>query len=153
MLPASNFPGTWAGCLVEILQNILSFIVFLGLDFLETLLCIIYRCLDAFFEGKSPHCYCERRTDGEEENELSETLHGRKNLFRQMGFLGYPRKGKECDKITSDHQHQLVNRWSDCGCESCVSWMKAGDKKLHFVVKEPSQGNFDTTFVYPNHNS
>lgn len=149
MLPASNFPGKWAGYLVEILHVILSFIVFLGLDFLETLLCIMYRCLDEFFEGKAPHCYCEKRTAGEEENELSETLYGRKNLFGQMRFPGNPRRGKECDKVTSDHQHQLVNRWSDCGCESCVSWMKAGDQKLHFVVKEPSQGDFNTTFLWP----
>lgn len=109
----------------------------------------MYRCLDEFFEGKAPHCYCEKRTDGEEENEQSETLCGRKNLFGQMRFPGNPRRGKECDKVTSDHQHQLVNRWSDCGCESCVSWMKAGDQKLHFVVKEPSQGDFNTTFLWP----
>jgi hypothetical protein len=35
----------------------------------------------------------------------------------------------------------VVNRWSDCGCESCVSWMNNGDEKLHVIVREPSKGN------------
>ncbi|KAI9093694.1 hypothetical protein K1719_027143 [Acacia pycnantha] len=30
-----------------------------------------------------------------------------------------------------------VNSWSDCGCESCLSWVSDGDHKLHFVVNEP----------------
>lgn len=145
MLPAaSSFPRKWARTCAEYFHNALSFVVFLFLDLLETVLCVVYRYLDEFFEGKSPRCYCEHREQegnegGVEENEVSETLYGRKNLFRQMKFPGFARKRKESEKIGS---HERVNRWSDCGCESCISWMKTDEQKLHVVVKEPSQGNF-----------
>lgn len=34
-----------------------------------------------------------------------------------------------------------MNRWSDCGCDSCLSWVNDGSEyKLHFVVKEPLLG-------------
>lgn len=75
----------------------------------------------------------------ERESEVSETLHGRKNLFREMGFLGFPRK-LEGLKENGGGKGVAESRWSDCGCESCVSWMSNGDRRLHVVVKEPSKG-------------
>lgn len=51
-----------------------------------------------------------------------------------MGFLNFPRKLKDSEKITGGSGK--VNRWSDCGCDSCVAWLKNGEQKLHFVAKE-----------------
>ncbi|KAL5834903.1 hypothetical protein ACOSQ4_014400 [Xanthoceras sorbifolium] len=143
-MPAITFPGIWARKCATNVHAFLSSIIFLFLDFIDTLLCFIYRYLDEFFEGKAPHCYCKKRREqvGEEEIELSETLYGRKSVFRR--FLGFTRKWKECEKTGGV---QRKNRWSDCGCESCVSWMKNDEKKLHVVVREPSQGN-DTFMVH-----
>ena len=67
------------------------------------------------------------------ESQVSETLYGRRNVFREMGLLGIPRKlGKIGGGVVG-------NRWSDCGCESCVSWTSNGDQRLH-VVRESSRG-------------
>ncbi|XP_020534326.1 probable lysophospholipase BODYGUARD 4 isoform X4 [Jatropha curcas] len=122
-----------------IILSAVSFIVFLFLDFLEIICCIIYRYLDEFFEGKAYPCYCENR-GLKEESELSETLHKRKNVFRQMGFLGFARKWENCKKPTGDGGGLIAaNQWSDCGCESCTSWIKdGGGQNLHVVVREPS---------------
>ncbi|KDP39631.1 hypothetical protein JCGZ_02651 [Jatropha curcas] len=124
-----------------IILSAVSFIVFLFLDFLEIICCIIYRYLDEFFEGKAYPCYCENR-GLKEESELSETLHKRKNVFRQMGFLGFARKWENCKKPTGDGGGLIAaNQWSDCGCESCTSWIKdGGGQNLHVVVREPSGG-------------
>ncbi|KAK0599265.1 hypothetical protein LWI29_003733 [Acer saccharum] len=146
MPAATTFPGKWARKCATNFHTALSSIVFLFLDFLETLLCVIFRYLDEFFEGNPPHCYCdqkksrEQKLGEEEKNELSETLYGRKNVFRKMGFLGFARKYEECKK-TSGGQLKNMNRWSDCVCESCVSWTMNDDNKLHVVVKEPSQAS------------
>ncbi|KAI3693682.1 hypothetical protein L1987_76631 [Smallanthus sonchifolius] len=100
-------------------------------------MCIFYRHIDEFLEGKSSPCYCQSQNqtkDFEERNNgISDTLFGRKNVFREMGFLGNtPRKSTSNDLGKT--------RWSDCGCESCVSWMNnGGDQKLHVVVKNPSK--------------
>ncbi|XP_062166082.1 probable lysophospholipase BODYGUARD 4 isoform X3 [Alnus glutinosa] len=86
-------------------------------------------------------CYCGKRIrrelihDGE--GEMSETLYTRKNVFREMGFPGFATKRK--DSINRSGGGVVVNRWSDCGCESCVSWMNNGDEKLHVIVREPSK--------------
>ncbi|XWS42738.1 hypothetical protein CRYUN_Cryun16bG0039900 [Craigia yunnanensis] len=58
-----------------------------------------------------------------------------------MGFLRFARKweyGKERDGYGGEGG--FVNRWSDCGRESCVSWMKKGNhKKLHVVMRKLPQ--------------
>lgn len=68
----------------------------------------------------------------------------RKNTFREMGFLHFGRKRED-----SKRKHGRgaggagsVNRWSDWGCESCLSWVNDGSdyNKLHFVEKEPLLG-------------
>lgn len=38
------------------------------------------------------------------------------------------------------------NRWSDCGCSSCVDGMENGNQKLYVAVREPPRGNFLTTY-------
>ncbi|XVF56780.1 hypothetical protein PTKIN_Ptkin06aG0147600 [Pterospermum kingtungense] len=109
----ANLLGKWTRKSGTILLDGITFLVFLFLGFLDAVLCVIYKLLDEFFEGKPSNtpCHCRRKRGGNddgEEKELSET----------------------------------VNRWSDCGCESCVSWMKKGnDQKLHFVVRELPQAS------------
>lgn len=134
-VPAST--RKWATKCASTFHIVLSSIVFLFLDCLETVLCLLFRYLDDYFEGKPSCCYCEN-TREVEDDEVSETLCGRSNVFREMGFLQFARKW---DEGRSKKVGGLVtNRWSDCGCESCVSWMKNGDQKLYVVVNEPSHG-------------
>lgn len=63
-----------------------------------------------------------------------------------MGFLRFPRKWDDSKK-TGIVDHEVMknsHRWSDCGCESCVSWMnncvQDDEQKLHVQIKEPLQG-------------
>ncbi|KAF2288142.1 hypothetical protein GH714_004637 [Hevea brasiliensis] len=57
-----------------------------------------------------------------------------------MRFLGFARKWENRKKAFGGGDGITV--WSDCGCESCVSWMKdGGGQNLHVVVKEPSTGD------------
>ncbi|KAJ7976460.1 Alpha/beta hydrolase fold [Quillaja saponaria] len=145
-LPMSSavFSGKWLRKSAGKLISIITFTVFFILDFLDAVFCIIYRYLDECLEGKTSPCYCGNRgqqgnnvIDGEE-GELSETLYGRKNIFREMGFLKFPRKWENSQKRCCGGE-KMVNRWSDCGCNSCVSWVKSnGDHRLHLIVKEPS---------------
>ncbi|KAK6151419.1 hypothetical protein DH2020_014054 [Rehmannia glutinosa] len=125
----------------ETLISVASAIVFFVLDILDVIMCVFFIFLDEFLEGKSSTCYCIGREEKKEdsngadgENGLSETLYGRKNVFRDMGLLRisrfWNREGAFC-------VGKKGNRWSDCGCESCVSWMSNGsDFKLHVVVNE-----------------
>ncbi|KAK6232728.1 hypothetical protein SCA6_002801 [Theobroma cacao] len=132
-----------------ILLDAITFFVFLFLDLLDAILCVVYKFLDEFFEGKASPCYCVKKGEqsadcADGERDLSETLYGRKNVFREMGFLGFARKREYRKKRDGfGGGGRLVNRWSDCGCESCVSWMKNGCQKLHVVVKELPQVESD----------
>ncbi|XP_006286507.2 probable lysophospholipase BODYGUARD 4 isoform X1 [Capsella rubella] len=117
-----------------------SSIVFFFFDLIDAVLCIVYEFVDEILEGKSRGCYCKTsplHTTGE--NECSETLFRRKNIFREMWFLGYARKFKSklSQKMRKSKIHEsVVNRWSDCGCQSCNSWTKNEDENLHVVVKD-----------------
>ncbi|KAH7513168.1 hypothetical protein FEM48_Zijuj12G0167900 [Ziziphus jujuba var. spinosa] len=53
-----------------------------------------------------------------------------------MGFLGFGRKWENSQKSGGG---EMVNRWSDCRCETCLSWLNDGEHKLHVFVREPSQ--------------
>ncbi|XP_021667894.2 probable lysophospholipase BODYGUARD 4 isoform X2 [Hevea brasiliensis] len=150
----SSLVGKWTTKSAATVISATSFIVFLIFDFLEVIFCIIYRYLDEFFEGKAYRCYCGDRGElqgsvgDDRESELSETLYGRNNVFRQMRFLGFARKWENRKKAFGGGGGITV--WSDCGCESCVSWMKdGGGQNLHVVVKEPSTGD-PTKTVFPN---
>ncbi|OAY44452.1 probable lysophospholipase BODYGUARD 4 [Manihot esculenta] len=136
------FVGKWARKSVSTAISATSFIVFLIFDFLDIVFCIIYRYLDKLFEGKPSPCYCgdrreiQRSMGDDEDSELSETLYGRTNVFRQIRFLGFGRNSENRKKSFGGGSG--IRIWSDCGCESCVSWMKDGGQNLHVVVKEPS---------------
>ncbi|KAK9048864.1 hypothetical protein SSX86_032168 [Deinandra increscens subsp. villosa] len=129
----------------DLLLYIINPLVFFFLDFLDFTLCIFYGYIDKILEGKSTPCCCRtqnRTNDFEKRNNgVSDTLFCRKNVFREMGFLG--RKFVE-DSMKTRSNDLEKTRWSDCGCESCVSWMKnGGGQKLHVVVKDPLKGNQD----------
>ncbi|XVE90250.1 hypothetical protein DITRI_Ditri20bG0063800 [Diplodiscus trichospermus] len=145
-----------------------KFLVFSYLDFLDFLFCVIYKCLDVFIEGKVSPCYCtskkminengsNEKLEGNEEIGMSETLHGRKKkLMELIVLLQFVEKlMKRKKEIEADcsyrnqkngvvHNHRLKNRWSDCGCDSCISWMKTDDPKLHVVVKQASNSQDDS---------
>ncbi|PON85924.1 Alpha/beta hydrolase fold [Trema orientale] len=164
-MPPAIFSGKWPLNPATKLLSALSFLVFLVLDFLDTILCLVYRFIDEFFEGQSSMCYCrnreEKRGSGmeddedegededEDEGELSETLFGRKNVFREMGFLGFSGKLENSKKRESG---EMGSRWSDCGCESCLSWMTNGDHKLHCCIREPSNETLKETNEKPAEN-
>ncbi|GFZ09395.1 alpha/beta-Hydrolases superfamily protein [Actinidia rufa] len=139
------FSGKWPRKTADFLVSAISRIVFLFLDFLDIVLCFFYRFVDEFFEGKANPCYCHNREEqgkglgDERESEVSETLYGRRNVFREMGLFRIPRKLEGLVKIGGGI---VGNRWSDCSCESCVSWTSDGDQRLHVVVREPSRATF-----------
>ncbi|XP_018724662.2 probable lysophospholipase BODYGUARD 4 [Eucalyptus grandis] len=75
---------------------------------------------------------------GDGESEVSESLYGRRNVFREMGMLRWVERWDlygSAGKVVMNHRR----RWSDCGCESCVSWASNDALKLHVVVQEPLQ--------------
>lgn len=77
------------------------------------------------------------------EIQVSESLYRRKNPFRETGFLGFPRQFLDSKK-KGICDGAVMNRWSDCGCESCVSWINCRDHKLHVEVRETSsQGRIE----------
>ncbi|KAL3026668.1 hypothetical protein AAZX31_03G006600 [Glycine max] len=138
----------WLTNCVQALTSILCCVVFLMFDFLDAVFCVIYRFLDERVEGEASPCCCsnremlKRRMNVTDDDGLSDSLYERKNTFREMGFLQF---GRKCEDSNSKHGGggaRSVNRWSDCGCDSCLSWVNEGsDYKLHFVVKEPLLAN------------
>lgn len=134
----------------------LSSIVFFFLDLIDAILCVVYKFVDEILEGKSRDCYCTASAASQIqttcENELSETLFRRRHIFQEMWFLGFARKFKS--KLSREMKiseiHESVNRWSDCGCQSCNSWTKNEDGNLHVVVKDstsPGQFYFSAPLV------
>ncbi|XP_023526531.1 probable lysophospholipase BODYGUARD 4 [Cucurbita pepo subsp. pepo] len=125
------------------LLDFVNFTVFLFLDFLDAILCVIYRYIDQFLEGKTTACYCGSRgeergnADGDGENELSETLCGRRNVFRRIALVGFSGSCKDSEKMNNG---SAWNRWSDCGCSSCVDGMENRNQKLYVAVREPPRG-------------
>ncbi|KAJ8491545.1 hypothetical protein OPV22_013266 [Ensete ventricosum] len=141
----------------DVVISAVSLLVFVLLDLLDFILCYFYRFLDVILEGNPVPCYCqkrgrEERSDGEGGGgggggggeEVSETLHGRRNLFREMGFFPF---WKAASAGEEERGELRSPRWSDCSCISCLSWQEKGQDKLHLAVMEPSQGRkkeFDT---------
>ncbi|XVE90249.1 hypothetical protein DITRI_Ditri20bG0063700 [Diplodiscus trichospermus] len=137
-----------------------NFVVFSYLDFLDSVFCVIYKYLDEFFEGKASPCYCTGKKminengsngkfGGNEDIGMSETLHGRKKKLKELISLIQfvenllnKKKGFEADYCFRNQKkaaiHRLGHRWSDCGCDSCISWMKSDDPMLHVAVEEAS---------------
>ncbi|XVF42660.1 hypothetical protein PTKIN_Ptkin01aG0382500 [Pterospermum kingtungense] len=145
-----------------------NFVVFSYLDFLDSVFCVIYKYLDEFFEGKASPCYCTSTSTstskkmiengsngkswdigGNQEIGMSETLLGRQKKLKELiviiefvDKLLSKRKGVGAGHCSQKPKNggvpRLGNRWSECGCESCISWIKTDDPKLHVVVKEAS---------------
>ncbi|KAJ4972419.1 hypothetical protein NE237_005518 [Protea cynaroides] len=134
------FAHKWSQEAVRSLTSAIGFIVFALLDLLDFILCIFYCFIDGLVEVNTSSCYCQDRgaqranVNGDKEAEISETLYRRKSIFRGLGFPKLRVKREDSIKRGS----LVVNRWSDCNCESCVSWQLNGDEKLHVVVREPS---------------
>lgn len=138
----------------EILLRAVNASVFLFLDLLDSVLCVLYCVLDWLFEGRVSSCYCTIREQcdivgGLEDDKamVSETLHGRDNVFRRLGIVRCVRNilGSRKRRDTGcGGGHKMLTRWSDCGCDSCAAWMNNSREKLHIAVKEPSSGNFSS---------
>lgn len=131
------FPSNWARKSGKTIHSALSFIIFFFFDLIDAILCIFYEFVDDVLEGNSRGCYCTEaalHTTGE--NEFSETLFRRRNIFREMWFLRFARKFKFPRKMRKSKIHESVNRWSDCGCQSCKSWTKNEDGNLHVVIRD-----------------
>ncbi|XP_004249369.1 probable lysophospholipase BODYGUARD 4 [Solanum lycopersicum] len=133
-----NFSEKWLQITSEILISSASAVVFLFLDLLDAIFCVFFKLIDEFFEGESSGCYCsiENEEESDCDNELSNTLHKRRNLFRGIGFRR---------NFSSRRKLNENVRWSDCSCENCISWMGniAGELKLHVVVKEIQPVNLE----------
>ncbi|KZV16475.1 hypothetical protein F511_10087 [Dorcoceras hygrometricum] len=138
-------PEEWIPKVSEITISVISAAVFFVLDFLDAIMCVFFRFFDRFLEGQSSTCYCMKwgmiQENSEDflqllwENELSESLHGRRNFFRDMGLRG---NSSFSSKKEGPCVGDVKNRWSDCGCESCISWINNGSSgsRLHVIVKE-----------------
>ncbi|XP_028766862.1 probable lysophospholipase BODYGUARD 4 [Neltuma alba] len=153
----ADFSAKWLTKPAEKLVSVITSIVFLFLDFLDTLFCLIYKYLDEYIEGEAFTSCCgnrgrrEENTKDDQDGELSDTLYRRQNLFREMGFLRIERKLKDSETKCSEGRWSM-NRWSDCGCESCLSWVSDGDHKLHFVVNESSVATDENCKGMPSEN-
>ncbi|KAL0346055.1 UNVERIFIED_CONTAM: putative lysophospholipase BODYGUARD 4 [Sesamum radiatum] len=154
---AARLPGKWVSRISETVICLASAIVFFFLDILDVLMCVFFRAFDEFLEGKSSSCYCMERggTQEEEKRDLdsvgvdgecepSESLRGRKNVFREMGLLRF--SPRIWSREGAFRVGKRRNRWSDCGCESCLSWMSSGsDSRLHVVVKEQQRARLENS--------
>ncbi|CAJ2671957.1 unnamed protein product [Trifolium pratense] len=142
-LAVSSSPKKWMSNCVRVLNSFICYLVFIIFDLLDAVLCIIYRYLDERIEGVTSPCCCskwERQEKkimmNDEDDDISDSLYERKSMFRKMGLLQFGRKREDSNGKCGGRK---VNCWSDCGCESCLSWVNGSDDdyKLHFVVKEP----------------
>ncbi|KAI3883757.1 hypothetical protein MKW92_011910 [Papaver armeniacum] len=143
----SMITSKWLRIAVNTIVPAISYIVFAFFDLLDMFLCLFYRLIDGLIERNINPCYCKNsRTqnksvngESEENNELSETLYERKNIFRDLGF---PKLAAASDEGSIKKAGFLMvkNRWSDCNCVSCLSWQQCEDHNLHVVIKEPSAG-------------
>ncbi|EFH48038.1 hypothetical protein ARALYDRAFT_326200 [Arabidopsis lyrata subsp. lyrata] len=139
---------------ISVINGAPSWAVFFFFYLLDAFLCIVFRFLDEVMEEKLESCHCknpQEKTDFAGYEFLSETLYRRRNVFRQAGFLRFAKKLPEITKkigivtflrkflfsqTMKKVSHEVANRWSDCGCKTCVSWTNSD--KLNVIVKQPS---------------
>ncbi|KAI0498185.1 hypothetical protein KFK09_021426 [Dendrobium nobile] len=140
-----------------------SLIVFALLDLLDFALCFIYRFLDSVLEENPIPCYCRSRGGEEEGDEISETLYGRRNEFRDqiLGLFSATGRSDDDDDEKEKEKKEAGRRsprWSDCNCESCVScaswqnWQGMGKETLHLVIKEPTRAETRQDGTYETEN-
>lgn len=137
MLTPPTFPKRALSALI----SAISLVVFAFLDLLDLLLCYVYRILDGILEERPSRCYCSKKSgkEGSLDEEISETLHERENVFRGKFVLGLR---TDDDKVNNGGSGlRKHGRWSDCCCQSCISWQgKREGKLLHVVTNSPNQG-------------
>ncbi|CAN6479803.1 unnamed protein product [Victoria cruziana] len=142
---------TLARQIADSLSSIATIAVFALLDIVDALLCYIYALLDALFEGKAGTavpCYCYENPERTEQScRTSETLHDRGNRWRKLltgaeEFLGLKNRstgkggGKEAPVKKGGGSTAKGSRWSDCNCESCISWERKDGGQLHVVTEK-----------------
>ncbi|KAI3844303.1 hypothetical protein MKX03_032195 [Papaver bracteatum] len=74
---------------------------------------------------------------------VKNTLNSRRLFTKEKTFLEIwvffeSTKENEEGLIKKEGSVMVKNRWSDCKCESCLSWQKFEDQNLHVAVKQPS---------------
>ncbi|CAF1887790.1 hypothetical protein YC2023_014289 [Brassica napus] len=154
MMIASSFPKKCISCHQlgsPTSATAPTWTVFFLLDILDDFLGIVFRFLDQIMEEKPESCHCINPQDFagyeflSDHQHLSATLYRRRNIFRQAGFLRFARQLPEITKKIGIFTflrsflfpaREVANRWSDCGCKSCVSWTNTD--KLNVIVKQPS---------------
>ncbi|RDX75383.1 putative lysophospholipase BODYGUARD 4, partial [Mucuna pruriens] len=157
MSPALSSPKWLTNC-AGALNALLCCVVFLVFDLLDAVFCVIYGFLDERIEGEVSPCCCsnwerQKRKMNVTDDGISDSLYERKNSFREMRFLQFGRKRQDSNRKHGRGARRSVNRWSDCGCESCLSWVNDGsDYKLHFVVKEPLLATGENSRGHPSEN-
>lgn len=143
-----TFPGvsprSWQERASRCLISALSLLVFAFLDLVDFVLCYVYWFVDGILEENPIPCYCWNRREKQgspdgvgEEEEVSDTLYERRNLFRENGLVCFGGRSSEKEEKGGSRSR---SRWSDCGCESCVSWLGKEVEKLYLMLREPSQG-------------
>ncbi|KAG8478843.1 hypothetical protein CXB51_028669 [Gossypium anomalum] len=167
----STFLGKWRRKCAKHLLSVPIFVVFSYLDFLDSVFCVIYKHLDFLFEGKASPCYCTTKKidiNGQfsDDNEISETLqYGKRKKLKELVVLlrfveDLLNKSKGFEAIYSSTNrkngdfYRVGNRWSDCGCDSCISWMKRDDPKLHvepleIQIELKTSSSFWTKTLFP----
>jgi hypothetical protein len=146
----------WLNNCARVLNSIICIVVFFIFDLLDAVFCVIYRFLDEHIEGEASPCCCSNwkkqnkekmvmNVKDDENDGISDSLYLRKSIFREMGFLQFGRKMESSNRKCCARS---MTRWSDCGCDSCLSWAKSDDDyKLHFVVKKPLMSRFDSIYL------
>ncbi|CAA6661921.1 unnamed protein product [Spirodela intermedia] len=145
--PAEAPPGLpsvplrrWWRAAVGAILSVVNFLVFAFLDLADLALCFFFRIADDVIEGKSsPPCYCwsgGRGKENQEEEGVSETLYGRRNIFWGIRLV---RSSSSSSSLSSSSRKEgrRSPRWSDCCCQTCISWTEKGEEKLHLVLREP----------------
>ncbi|KAI3912374.1 hypothetical protein MKX01_038436 [Papaver californicum] len=169
ILPSMVTTSKWLRrIVVNTIVPSITYIVFAFFDLLDMFLCLCYKLVDGYKEkSNTTPCYCSknsRRTQrkcGHGDQTLSqpsETLYKRKNIFRDLGFLNLAKDHSEEEEGSADGFLMVKNRWSDCNCESCLSWQKFENPNLHVSAAENvillhgflSSSHLWTENVFPN---
>ncbi|KAE8801539.1 hypothetical protein D1007_22863 [Hordeum vulgare] len=125
--------------------------VFVALDVVDVLLCLVYGVLDGFLEESPLGCYCHRSQGkvaaaGEEEDDGSSRRREgrcqdacREELLWLVAAVGGGTRRKE----GASPAKARSPRWSDGGCGKCRAWRTsgAGGDRLRFVLQEPPQAD------------
>ncbi|TVU37194.1 hypothetical protein EJB05_10497 [Eragrostis curvula] len=138
--------STWPRAAIDAASSALAAAVFAFLDVVDVLLCFVYGFLDGVLEDSPVSCYCHRTFDdddaAEDDEGVSDTLYVRRSPLRDALTRLVRRVVRRTGAAAKAPLKGLSPRWSDCGCASCVEWLRnSGDDalaRLHVVVKHPA---------------